>query len=419
LRTMTSQPSLSIRVSATILRGLLVLCSIISAAGLAADETQNDLRQYQIGYREYRTNLPGGRHANWATMRACVVRADGTGRRELAHDLVRNADTWTAFGGWSPDGRTAIIENGWEDPENAAWEEANRTFRMTQGWRYDCYLLNMATGQMVNVSEPERMSAFNGGLSYWPNNPKRLLGNALINGVNHPVSMNLDGTHKQDLSGGSGGFIYGASVSPDGARIAYHDNYQVYIAHADGSNPRHIPTGNSFNFGPQWSHDGKRLMFLSGEHHNCGPYVVQSDGTGLRKLADRNGYKGEVPIIDMPDFHGGSSDVPIWSRDGASVYYTARIGQNVELMQTSLSGATQQLTHSTTSKTLTYHPVPSPDGKWLLFGSNSSGARQLYVMPSGGGPSRPITHVPPGSGAMFGSWNPVRIAKPSQGTQGE
>lgn len=381
-------------------------CFLLGSVGCDSAARAAGLSQYTIGYREFRTNLPGGRHANWATMRAYVVRADGTGRRDLARELARDANTWTAFGGWSPDGRTAIIENGYNTPENAAWEEAHQSFRMTEGWRYDCYLLDMATGKMSNVSAPERMSNYNGGLSYWPGNPHKLLGSALINGVGHPVGMDLDGTHKQDLSGGSKGFIYGASVSPDGTRISYHDNYQVHIANADGSNPQHIKTGNGFNFGPTWSPDGRWLMFLSGQHYHCNPYLVRSDGTALRKLADRNGYKGEVPIIDVPDFHGGSSDVPVWSRDGKSIYYTAQIGQSVELMRVTLGGATQQLTRSPTPKTLTYHPVSSRDGKWILFGSNRSGTRQLYVMPAGGGQSRAITSVPPGSGAMFGSWNP-------------
>jgi hypothetical protein len=37
-----------------------------------------------LGYTELRTDLPGGRHANVTTMRAVLVRADGTGRRALA-----------------------------------------------------------------------------------------------------------------------------------------------------------------------------------------------------------------------------------------------------------------------------------------------------------------------------------------------
>jgi TolB protein len=37
-----------------------------------------------IGYTELRTDLPGGRFVNVATMRAVVIKADGTGRRRFS-----------------------------------------------------------------------------------------------------------------------------------------------------------------------------------------------------------------------------------------------------------------------------------------------------------------------------------------------
>ena len=37
-----------------------------------------------IGYTQFQTNLPGGRHANVRTMRAMVMNADGTEHREVA-----------------------------------------------------------------------------------------------------------------------------------------------------------------------------------------------------------------------------------------------------------------------------------------------------------------------------------------------
>lgn len=84
-----------------------------------------------IGYTEFRTDLPGGRHANVGTMRAVVVRADGIGRLVLAEELTREPDTWTQFAGWSPDGRQAIVGRGWESPENARCEEEHKQFRYT------------------------------------------------------------------------------------------------------------------------------------------------------------------------------------------------------------------------------------------------------------------------------------------------
>jgi Tol biopolymer transport system component len=359
-----------------------------------------------IGFTEYRTNLPGGRHANGITMRAGIVRADGSRHRLLASELVRKPNTWTQFAGWSPDGRQAIIGNGWESPENAAWEEEHKTFRFTpEGWLYDTLLLDLASSKLTNVTAVERVSFYNTGVFFWPKGPKKLGFQALIGGNSHPFSMDLDGRKKKDLTENSKEFAYGFNASPDGKQIAYHKSYQIYIADADGANARHIETGQPFNFAPQWSPDGEWLLFVAGEHYNCHPNIVRRDGSGLRKVADRQGHRGEVTVFDVPDFHGGSSDIPIWSRDGKWIYYTAKVGDCVELMRVSLAGKVEQLTR-TGSGHINYHPQFSPDGKWMVFGSNRSGTRQLYIMSAEGGDAWPITQVKPGWGAMWAYWQP-------------
>lgn len=380
-----------------------MLCSTVTAMSALAGDASAPRPQGPIGYSEFRTNLPGGRYANVVTRRACVVRADGTGRRELAAELVRDAHTWTAFEGWSPDGRLAIIGRGWEDPETGAWEEEHKQFRHTQGYLVDEYLLDLASGALTNVTAVERVSDHNTGLFFWPGDPNRLGFQALIGGESRPFAMQRDGTRKRDLSQGPGGFTYGFSSSPDGGRISYHKDYQVYIADADGSHPVRVETGQPFNFSPQWSPDGRWLLFVSGEHYNCHPYVVGREGTGQRKLADRGGYAGVVAFLDVEDFHGGSSDVPVWSADSQWVYYTAKVGEAVELMRVSLEGEVEQLTRSRPGA-LHYHPRPSPDGQWLLFGSKRSGVRQLYVARANGKDAYPITHVRPGWGAMWAHW---------------
>src|SRR6476646_6836187 len=47
-----------------------------------------------IGYTEFCTDLPGGRYVNVWTMRAAVVKADGTCRRVLAVELTREKGCW-------------------------------------------------------------------------------------------------------------------------------------------------------------------------------------------------------------------------------------------------------------------------------------------------------------------------------------
>ncbi len=358
-----------------------------------------------IGYTELQTNLPGGRHANVRTMRAALIAADGTGRRRIAEELADGPEAWTQFAGWSPDGKQAIISRGWQDPANGRWEDEHKTFRMEPGkWALDTCLVELASGRIINVTAVERVSHYNGGLFFLP--AGRGLGfTPLLHGISKPFLMDLDGRNKRDVSGKGTGFTYGYSASPDGKLISYHENYQVYVAKADGSDKRHIKTGQPFNFAPRWSPDGEWLLFVSGEHYNCHPHLVRRDGTGLKKLADRGGYRGVVEFLDVADFHGGSSDLPAWAADGKLVFYTAKIGGNVELFQTTLAGEATQLT-KTPAGTLHYHATPSPDGKQLLYGSKRGGVRQLFVLNLANRSERQLTDLKPGHGAMWPHWQP-------------
>lgn len=360
-----------------------------------------------IGYTDLQTNLPGGRHANVRTMRAVLVNADGSGRRLVAEELASKPDAWTQFAGWSPDGEQAIIGRGWQDPENARWEEEHKTFRFTkEGWLLDSYLVDLATGKVTNVTAVERVSFYNGGLFFWPSDPTKLGFTALIEGNSHPFRMDRDGRNKVDLTKDSKEFAYGFSSSRDGKRIAYHKSYQVYLADADGSNAVHVQTGQPFNFAPTWSPDGQWVLFLSGEHYNCHPHLARADGTGLKNLANRSGYRGVIGFLDVPDFHGGSSDTPVWSADGKLVFYTAQVGSSVELFQVTVDGQSERLTTSADG-TLHYHPQPSPDGKWLLYGSKRDGIRQLFVMRLADRFERRLTDLKSGHAAMWAHWQPV------------
>ena len=381
---------------------ITLLLTLVCSAG--ADESPGMFPL--VGYNEHRTNLSGGRQPNISTNRAMVVQADGTGRREIGGELVNEAGAWTQFTGWSPDGKTAVVLRGWESVENALWEEEHKTFRFTpEGWLVDSYLVDVATEKAENVTAIERISFYNSGLFFWPNDPTKLGFTALIDGNSKPFCMDRDGRNKTDLTKNSSGFAYGFSSSPDGSHISYHENYQVYLADADGSNRIHVQTGHPFVFAPRWSPDGKWLLFVSGEHYNCHPHIVKVDGTGLKKLADRGGYRGVTEFLDVFDYHGGSSDVPVWSIDGQSVFYTAKVGNNVELFRVTLDGRAEQLTHSAEG-TLHYHATPSPDGQWIVYGSKRSGVRNLFVMCLSDRKEHALTDVSVGHAAMHAFWQP-------------
>jgi len=362
---------------------------------------------YLIGYTDSQCDDPRGQFYNWRNARAMIVRADGTGRREIGTSLITRSNEWTSFSGWWADGRQAIVGVAWESEENYRWEREHKTFRHTEGWLVDGCLVDIHSGKTVNLTAVERVSNYNAGVSPWPGDATRATFAPLINGIQHPFVMDSDGRNKKDLSSGKDGFTYGCNVSPDGQRITYNKDYLVYVAEKDGSNPRRVDEdpAHIFQFIPTWSPDGKWILFLSGQHYKCHPYLVRADGTGLRKLADRGTYISAMEPLKFPDFHSSSSDLPVWSPDSKWVCYTAQIGDAVELMRVSLAGKVQQLTHSPAG-TANYHPKVSSDGRLVVFGSTRDGAGSQYVANADGTDIRAITTPVPGRVQMHAHWQP-------------
>src|SRR6516225_3946435 len=341
--------------------------TLLGPTALSAADKDETPPDRHIGYTEFRTDLPGGRYVNVATRRAVVVKADGTGRRVLAEELTREAGSSTQFVGWSPDGKSARLSRDWKSEEIGKWEEEHKDFRTTgDGVRHDIYLVDLASGKATKQT---------------------------------PVEDKKKGERVKNL-------VHGLSVSPDGKRSAFEDpGYRLYLADGDGSNATQVQTGLRFHLMPSWSPDGAWVLFVAGEHYDCHPHVIKADGTGLKKLASRNGYRGVIDFLDVHDFHGGSSDLPVWAPDSMSVFYTAKVGKNVELFRVTLDGKSEQLT-DTAAGSMHYHPAPSPDGKWLVYGSKREGVRQLYLMRLSDRKEHRLTDLKKGHAAMWPSWQP-------------
>src|SRR5262245_4888262 len=108
---------------------VVLVAAALPLGALRSSPPAEPLPDLLIGYTEFRTDLPGGRHANVKTRRAVVVKADGTGRRVLAEELTREAGYSTQLVGWSPDGKAARLSRNWKSEETAQWEEEHKTFR--------------------------------------------------------------------------------------------------------------------------------------------------------------------------------------------------------------------------------------------------------------------------------------------------
>lgn len=334
-----------------------------------------------IGYNEYRTDLSTGDACDASTL-PCIVNADDTGRRVLAKELKRDEYMCVSFQGWSVDGENAKLTVIRKDPEVTKWEEEHKTYKA--GVESQHYFFNMATGKTT---------------------------------LDPPAGPNVS--------------VHGHNLSPDGKLICFA-NGNLSIANPDGSNAKYVPTGNPFNFIPQWSPDGQWIAFISGTSLGTSDiYVVRRDGTGLRKVGNRNNYFASTSRWDIMHFHNADSDTFVWSPDSQWIYYAAQFGQAADLMRASRDGKVERLTHSDESL-LFQHPALRPggptqtgvrnshvsvsaDGKWLAFTSTRTGRRQIYVMPSSGGEAYPITDLGLGWGARHAHWRPIPQASRCEG----
>ncbi|MDX2427914.1 MAG: Tol-Pal system beta propeller repeat protein TolB [Xanthomonadales bacterium] len=162
-------------------------------------------------------------------------------------------------------------------------------------------------------------------------------------------------------------------------RIAYisatglgnDQNYQLFVADADGFNPQAVVGSPEPLLSPNWSPDGQRLAYVSFEKGNSAIYV-QNVATGQRELVSSG---------------KGINGAPAFSPDGRFMAMTLSFSGNPEIYIRDLTtGQKRQLTQHWAIDT---EPAWSPDSQWVYFTSDRGGKPQIYRVPvTGGNPSR-------------------------------
>ena len=131
------------------------------------------------------------------------------------------------------------------------------------------------------------------------------------------------------FSNGSGDPAY----SPDGGKIAFVSNNQVFVMNADGSGRRQVTTSPTAKTDPAWSADGTRIAYVSNSFDvdmqtDLEIWSIRAEGTGRTQLTSNT----------FPDTQ------PAWSPLGDRIaFVSARTGdtdRNVYVMDS--DGANQQ-----------------------------------------------------------------------------
>lgn len=175
-----------------------------------------------------------------------------------------------------------------------------------------------------------------------------------------------------------------AEVMLDGRkRIAFFD--------AAGKRTGLLASDSGDDADPQWSPDGKSLLFRSSRSGHWELYRGDANGDGAKLLTfhpgndklSRHEYGGEGPAH--------------WSPDGQRIVWMRKFpdsGYDVWAMDADGSDA-ENLTKAHTGSDA--YPSFSPDGKWIAFDSDREQSNEIYVMGADGSNPRRITTSPGGN----------------------
>ncbi|GMV03888.1 MAG: hypothetical protein AMXMBFR53_01700 [Gemmatimonadota bacterium] len=210
-----------------------------------------------------------------------------------------------------------------------------------------------------------------------------------------------------------------------------NDTYDIFIANADGSDPRQLTDVMGYDAEATVSPTGDKVVFTSVRDGDLELYSMNLDGSGVTRLTDRPGYDGGAffspdgtKIVwrahypaegpELEDYQrllaqglirpgelelwvmnadgsdkrqitslGGANFAPYWHPSGEKIIWSSNHldpqGREFDLFMINLDGTgLEQITHS---PGFDGFPVFSPDGRYLVFGSNrnNGGTRDTNV----------------------------------------
>ncbi len=150
---------------------------------------------------------------------------------------------------------------------------------------------------------------------------------------------------------------------------------EIYVADYDGANVRRVTVGRTLNVNPTWAPDGRAVAYTS--YRSGVPDVVVS-----------HLYEGrlETPAAGTGDVH---NFLPAYSSDGTQIAFMSNRDENLEIYVMNVDGT--GLRRLTTHPGIDTSPTWSPLGRQIAFTSDRTGSPQIYVVGVDGTGLRRIT----------------------------
>jgi len=205
-------------------------------------------------------------------------------------------------------------------------------------------------------------------------------------------ASNRDGAHRlwriSVLSGApellpvDGENIHDVAISQRGNRLSYRQSmsdvniwrWERVNSAGKFASPVNLIASTRVDNSPQYSPDGKKIVFVSDRSGSQEIWMCNSDGADLVRLT-----------------HFGSPRVgsPRWSPNGRQIAFDCTAEGPRDIYVVSVEGGPARRFTSETSDEV--RPSWSRDGRWIYFGSNRTGEWQVWKAPVGGGPAVQIT----------------------------
>ena len=255
--------------------------------------------------------------------------------------------------------------------------------RRSSYFQADLYVLRLSA-DVTPLDEPKQLT-FEKGMSLtpvWTADGREVLFAWSEDFGGRLARVEVEGTGKPRIIAAAGANAIKPAVSPQGDRLIYSalvSSENVWrlplagSADAPDAGAPHL-SSTKFDYNPQFSPDGSRVVFSSSRTGTMGIWLADADGGNVKPL-----YVQE----------GAHSGTPRWSPDGQRVVFDSNPEGNIDIYVISARGGEPiQVTSHASDDVI---PSWSRDGRWLYFASTRTGRYAVWKVLAGGGEPVQVT----------------------------